>query len=395
MLALAPFCSACAQHQLSVETVNTLPFARNNQTIELSEAQLSPLGKDNLSNIHIRDAGGREVLCQAIDNDGDYHPDAVIFQSDFAPGQTKTFTAYVGKKHWYTKDQFRAYGRFNRERFGDFAWENDRIAHRAYGKALETWKEEPLTSSTIDVWCKKTPKLVINDWYMMDHYHADTGEGADLYSAGTSRGVGGNGLWTDGKLWVSKNFVNSRVLADGPIRVMFQLTYEAFDVNGNKVKEIKRVTLDAGQNLDHFQSFYTPENPEDLVTGIGIEKTDLTAAEVRKGIKPGSMAERHPGIMSEKDLDAAHGWLTTEQPLSEGSLNAAIIVNPANFIKATHDKQNVLILAKVPENNVASYWAGFSWSESGQFKSYSDWKTYINHFARGLESPIQVTVSKQ
>jgi len=39
----------------------------------------------------------------------------------------------------YTKGQFRAYGRFVRERFDDFRWENDRIAHRMYAKALETY----------------------------------------------------------------------------------------------------------------------------------------------------------------------------------------------------------------------------------------------------------------
>ena len=54
-----------------------------------------------------------------------------------------------------------------------------------YGAALETWKQEPLTSSGLDVWVKRTPRLVINDWYMVDDYHRDTGEGADLYSAGT------------------------------------------------------------------------------------------------------------------------------------------------------------------------------------------------------------------
>ena len=35
---------------------------------------------------------------------------------------------------------------------------------------------------------------------MVDDYHRDTGEGADFYSAGKSRGCGGSGLWRDGKL---------------------------------------------------------------------------------------------------------------------------------------------------------------------------------------------------
>ena len=88
-----------------------------------------------------------------------------------------------------------------RERRDDFAWENDLVAHRMYGAALETWAQEPLTSSGLDVWVKRTPRLVINDWYMVDDYHRDTGEGADLYSAGRTRGCGGSGLLAGGKLY--------------------------------------------------------------------------------------------------------------------------------------------------------------------------------------------------
>lgn len=43
---------------------------------------------------------------------------------------------------------FKAYGRFNRERFDDFAWGNDKIAHRTYGKALETRKGKFVSEPT-------------------------------------------------------------------------------------------------------------------------------------------------------------------------------------------------------------------------------------------------------
>lgn len=392
LLALPAFCFA-AVHQLRVTAVNKLSFGRLNQTITVTKTQLQPLGVKDLNRIHVKDAAGRELICQAVDTSGNYHPDEVIFQADFAPHQTRHFIIYVGKPHLYKASQYKAYGRFVQERFDDFAWENNRIAHRTYGKALETWKEEPLTSSAIDVWCKKVKKLIINDWYMTGHVTIDTGEGADLYTCGNSRGDGGNGIWADNKLWVSKNYVKSHLLANGPIRVMFELTYNAFDANGNMVKEVKRISLDAGQNLGHYESFYTPEKPGKLVTGIGIERTHLTEKQVREGVRPGHSMERQPGPMLHKNVDPRQGWLTTQQPLSEGMINCAIIVNPGNFVRTTENKKNLLVLAKVPGDNVASYWAGYSWSESGQFKNYDDWKTYVNHFAKGLRSPIQVTVS--
>ena len=163
LTAVPAFCQA-ATGELKVKAVNNLEIARSSQTIELSSGQLAPLGEKDLRKIHVMDAAGKELLCQAVDTDGDYHPDEVIFQADFAAGATNNFTVMVGKKWDYTKDQFKAYGRFVRERFDDFAWENDRIAHRTYGTALETWKEEPLTSSAIDVWVKRVPSLVINGW---------------------------------------------------------------------------------------------------------------------------------------------------------------------------------------------------------------------------------------
>lgn len=398
-LLLLPVICLANSHHLTVTAVNKLSFGRLNQTIKISANQLKPLGKVDLDRIHVKDAAGRELLCQAVDSNGNYHPDEVIFQADFAPHQTRHFIVYVGKKHLYKVKQFKAYGRYVRERHGDFAWENDRIADRAYGKALETWKLEPLTSSAIDVWCKSVKKLVVNDWYMMGHVNTDTGEGADLYTASNSRGVGGNGIWSDGKLWTSKNFVNSQVYTDGPIRVKFKLTYDAFNVNGHKVQENKIISLDAGQNLNHFRSIYKPQNASaNLTTAIGIEKSNHTIEEVRKGIKPnhGPMqVERLPGAFIKKNINAKHGWITTQQPLSEGMLDCAIIVNPKDFVKTTVNKKNELILAKVPKNHIISYWAGFTWSKSGQFKNYAAWKTYIDHFAQGLQSPIQITVSSK
>ena len=279
----------------TVTAANTLQAARSDQTIELSAKNLASLGEKDLARIHVKDETGKELLCQAVDTDGDYTPDQVIFQADFAAGQSRTFTVTVGDKWVYTKDRFRAYGRFVRERFDDFCWENDRIAHRMYGKALETYFREMLVSSTVDIWSKRTPRMVINDWYMVDDYHADTGEGGDLYSAGTSRGCGGNGLWAADRLWVSKNFVDSRVLANGPIRVLFELTYDPFEVNGLMVSEVKRISLDAGQNLDHFRSIYTSATPTALITGVGLRKVDEELGGQRRAGLAGQVGARRAG----------------------------------------------------------------------------------------------------
>src|SRR3989475_13213748 len=114
-------------------------------------------------------------------------------------------------------------------------------------------------SVAVYAWPKRTRRLIVNDWYMVDDHHHDHGEVAYFYSAGKSRGCGGSGLWRDGKLVVSKNFRESKVLAAGPIRLVFELRYP-------DLGEAKRVTLDAGQNFGRFESSY------ESAYGAGIKK---------------------------------------------------------------------------------------------------------------------------
>jgi hypothetical protein len=366
---------------LSATAVNKLAFARPSQTIELTAAQLEPLGAKELTTVHVRDSAGNELVCQAVDTDYDtYHkPDLVIFQADFAAGETRTFTVATGKAQEYDKAQFRAFGRFVRERFDDFAWENDRVAHRAYGQALETWEGEPLCSSTIDIWSKRTPRMVINDWYLADNYHEDSGEGADFYSAGLSRGCGGSGLWAGDRLWTSRNFIKSRVLANGPIRVMFELEYAPFEVGGISVTETKRVTLDAGSQLNHFRSSYKqytrPGQRSQLTAGIGLRKA------------AGEQLESNTG----------QGWLLKWEKMAKdaGNQGLAVIVDSRQWEKTTSDELNQLVLVRAGEDDVVSYWAGFAWDKAGQITGAAAWKQYVDEFAQGAASPIEVKVTLQ
>jgi len=364
-----------AQTQLTVTAVNKLKTARTSETIELTTEALAPLGEKDLMKIHVRDSAGKEVLAQAVDTDyDDYHkPDTLIFQADFGPNETKTFTLTAGAKREYSKEDFRAYGRFVRERFDDFAWENDRIAHRTYGKALITWKGEPLTSSAIDIWSKRTTKLVINDWYMVDNYHADHGEGVDAYSAGPTRGCGGSGIWSNGQLYIPTNFVDSRVLTNGPIRVMFELVYEPFDVNGVKVSQVLRVSLDAGSQLDRFQvSSQAAGGSEALALAVGLKKAKE----------------------AQKEFNQARGWLTTWEPVEKnlGMQGLAVVVDPGKVDKLAEDKLNHLVVLKPGVATPITYWAGFAWDRGGQITSAVSWKTYVDQFAERLRSPIAVTV---
>ena len=143
--------------------------------------------------------------------------------------------------------------------------------------------------------------------------------------------------------------------------------------------ETKRITLDAGQNLDHFQSFYQPytrpEKPVTLTTAIGLKKV--------------------PG--EQKDFSADHGWLVSWQDMEKnaGKQGVAIVFDPKLFEKQAEDKLNQLIVSKVSDKNVASYWAGFCWDKTGQFANDAAWKAYVDGFAQSVASPIEISVSAE
>lgn len=368
---LAPT-AAAADEPCRLAVRSDMDAARPGETVELGAAVLTPCFKAaDLAKVHVfEEPGGRELLVQAVDSDGDWDPDQLVFQADFGPRQRREFRLSLGERRKPGREEYRVYGRFVRERFDDFAWENDRVAFRMYGTALETWEREPLTSSTVDAWAKRTRRLVINDWYMVDDYHKDHGEGGDFYSAGKSRGCGGGGVWKDGRLFVSRNFRDSRVLANGPIRLIFELSYLAFDAAGVSVSEKKRVTLDAGSNLNRFESVYAAEGPAGWSWASGIRKAG--DAQVR--------VARERGIVRTWEALRSYG--------DNGQLGCGIVVDPARVADVVEADGNLLVVAK--PGAPAAYYAGSGWNRSGDFADVAAWDRYLEEFARRVASPLRI-----
>jgi hypothetical protein len=366
-----------AAPQAAVTVRNPIDIARASETIALDAAQLRTLlPVDDVRKVHVRVQGSdKDLISQAVDTNDDGVFDQLLFQADFAPKQSRVFLLTVGERQVVMAADYKTYGRFVRERRDDFAWENDRIAHRMYGKELETFPRDKLISSSVDVWTKRVRNLVINNWYMVDDYHKDHGEGADLYSAGATRGNGGTGIWKDGKLYVSTNFRDTKVYAVGPIRVLFELTYDAWDAGGIKVSEKKLVSLDAGQNLDRFESRYTIEgNAAGLTHAIGIRRLKTTG----------------------KQAGEDRAIVTTWEPVKEGGeLGQAVIVDPAEVKDQADDDLNFYLMTKIKAGAPCVSYSGFAWTLAGDFKGAADWQHYVSDFAAGLRSPLEVKLEKR
>jgi pectinesterase len=377
-IALVAAAASGADLGLVLRVTNPSDIGRQAEIVEVSAAALSGrIEPADLARAVVTDRRtGHEVLSQAVDEDGDGTLDRIVFLSAFAPGEAKEFRLDRGEARKPRLADYRVYGRFVRERHDDFAWENDRVAFRLYGQALETFEKEPLTSSTVDAWSKRTRRLVLNDWYLVDDYHRDHGEGGDFYPAGRTRGCGGSGLVLDGTLAVSKNFRSSRVLAAGPIRLVFEVVYPEWEKPGLKATEVKRVTLDAGSHFNRFESFYTVGGDAPITWAAGIRKAE--------GVVP--RVDRERGIVRTWEHQTRYG--------EDGWLGCGLVVDPAVLVEAREEGGNQLLVARAPKGRPATWYAGSGWDRSGDFPDVAAWDRYVDAFAARLRSPLRVEVLK-
>ena len=253
-----------------------------------------------------------------------------------------------------------AFVRYVPERFDDIAWENDRIAHRIYGPQLGL--VEP-AGSGIDVWVKSVRFPVINIRYKSGIYHVDQGNGLDCYNTGFSRGCGGLGIWSGGRLWNSVYWQYYRILERGPNTAKFQVWYEPWRAGRRLVWEKRTDTLRAGDNLDRIQTVLQSNRPGPLTVGIGV-------------------ARHGKGTLI---IDKKIGMLCYWEPPQKhyGSTGIGVLVNPKMLVGVTQDKLNYrLLLVKVNPGQVLTYYTGACWSKGLDFHTAAQWEKYLRGFKR-------------
>jgi len=265
----------------------------------------------------------------------------------------------------------KTHARFVPERLDDFAWESDRTAHRVYGPAIIKDPKEHLISSGVDVWVKKVRYPVVDKWYKGEDYHKDHGEGLDFYDVGQTRGCGGTTIYSDNTLHNSSNFETWKVLADGPLRSVFELSFGKWDAgNGHVVSEVKRYSIDAGSNMTRVESKFTSNGKGPLTVGVGITQ--------RKG--GGSYVS-----------DAANSLSTYWEPQhgNDGSIACGVILAAGASGFAADDKQQ-LTLGTAHPGKPFVYYFGAGWSK-GDFADDAAWQAYVRSYAQKLKAPLKVS----
>lgn len=274
------------------------------------------------------------------------------------------------------------FGREAPERKDDYAWENKYVAYRVYGPALEATGE---ITSGIDVWSKRVPNFVIDSFYKHDaegqrthnpklSYHVDDGVGLDSYLVGPTRGCGGTGVLSNGKLWLSKNYTHLKQISSGPVRFEFELTYAPWDANGLQVTETKRITLDAGSRLNKIQSTFT-------FTGAG-------AIEAAAGLAIHDGAEFEP-LANGQILSV---WDTPQNPTA-GRIATGMIAAPSLHPAVQQLSPNALQIFRVHSGETFTYYAGSGWSKA-DMPTQQAWNNYLTSTLQQLQQPLKMRWQK-
>jgi hypothetical protein len=394
-IAVAMHPAAHAAERLTVTVTHDLAIARPAETIAIPWKSVNDaLPHAGIQHIVVKDAAGR-VLPHQVTNVAPEAKDPqkngvaygeLLFQHDFAPGE-KSATFTVEKLDAVVPPfPTKVWARIVPERLDDFAWENDKVAHRTYGPALAApapagSDKEVLKTSGLDIWFKRVPYPIVDRWYNIghDHYHHDEGEGIDMYNVGTTMGAGGTGIWAGGKLVSGINFTHWKVLANGPVRAIFELTYDGWDAGGTKVSEVKRFTVDAGHWFDRIDSTFTFAGTGPLQAAVGLNKDPADKGEDGKST-----------FTEDGKAKALVQWVAQKK---SGDFGVAVILPSAGNPAFGADARNAFMLAPVASGQPLRYYVGAAWTRAGEITSREQWLRTVSDEAARVAAPVRVNLS--
>jgi len=368
VLLIASICSSyfvfAQQQKNTIEIINHSKVDYLNTVVEIPwSAVIKKYGNIDTANFKIINIANQQEVAFQLESKGTHEIQNLLVQVSVPKTKTIQLKIVHGKKQFV---QPKVIARYVPERKDDFAWENDKIAFRMYGKALEQTPKE--MAYGIDIWVKRTNRLVINERYKKADYHVDHGDGLDYYHVGLTLGAGNMMPIVNDSISYSKNYVTYKILDSGPLRTTFQLFYDEWLVNGIKAKAVKTISLDEGSQLNKIKVEY-------------ISSQNIHAA-------AGIIVREKPSI---KYFDEQNGILAYWEPTDEknGTTGVACIF-PNNQVPMKHFKNQLVALPNTQVANTYVYYTGAAWDKAGEIKNMKDWFEYLSAFKFKIENPLAV-----
>ena len=405
-IATALVCFACNESKtVTVTVTNPTAMERAGEMVEVSMSDVtSKLQLADTAQIIVLDADGQQVPYQIT------YDEKVIFPATVKANGTAAYTIQAGVPAVFDT---KACGRYYPERVDDVAWENDLVAFRAYGPALQATGERafgydvwtkynttepvvearyaselnPETKAKIDE-LKKTDPKAASELYRSVSYHVDHGNGLDCYKVGPTLGGGTAALMVDDEIVYPYCYATQEILDNGPLRFTVKLVYNPLTVKENTdVVETRLISLDAGSHMNKTVVAYSNlKETTSVVTGIVLHEPDGAVV-----------------------ADAANGYITYVDPTDNVNNNNGKIFVGAAFPATVKEAKGALFPEKEkkelrggadghvlavsdyePGSEYTYYW-GAAWDKA-DIKTVDAWNEYVAAFAQKLRAPLTVTV---
>ena len=399
LMTFAALLQACATKDVKVEVYNSSDLARENEMIEVDYPTVAErLALTEGGSFVVLDNAGKQVPYQVtFDN-------KLIFQVSVESNSRATYFIKVGKPEEF---DVKAVGGYYPERIDDIAWENDCIAFRTYGPALQATGER---AYGYDVWVKCVDYPVVADRYAGElnpetvaeiarlkevapdsaqaliesvSYHIDHGNGLDNYKVGPTLGAGTSALLAaDGSIIYPYCYESYEILDNGPLRFTVSLKYCPFVYENDTVIETRVISLNAGSQLNKIDVVYhNLSKAVPMVTGIVLHDTD--------SVMEYSSEEGYAAYADPADGMNGQTYLGMAYP---GAVQKAAPVYFDAAERADRDAEGHLLMERMYEpGTTVTYYAGAGWSKWG-FESPEAWFVYMDYFASALRSPLEVIV---
>ena len=367
----------------TIQLSNPTDDVREGEVVEVCAKALGLTADADFETLGLYDEAGNLIPYQVM-HYCQSEVQSIVFQATLQP---QSEVAYTLRKSTPLKTSTQVSARFVPERKDDFAWENDIAAYRMYGPALAP--ENP--SNGIDLWLKKTDLLIVDTFYYREHtlglpYHVDYGKGLDCYKVGHTAGCGGVFPVMNGLPQIGNHYDSWQVIDEGPLRVVFCLTYNDYFANGQApVVETFTVTCDAHQPLCRAQVMFAPADstsPQFDEIGAGIFLHTATA-------------NPEIGVDGQMQIGESTGYLAyAENAVSDAGLasgrNYAAVVLPGMKEHATADGM-LYGKADYEMGETYTYYFGGGWSE-WKYPTDADWFEAIAKNAKSIAAPIAYTI---
>ncbi len=260
--------------------------------------------------------------------------------------------------------------RFVPERADDFVFENNLIAGRFYGKALEG---NP-TSPGLDIWVKLPGKLVADEWYekaMEDpgYYHHDHG-GKDCYKVAVSLGGGASAPYIGEEIrYPATNYRSYEILSQKPDEVVFVLHYPEWEAaEGVRVALDKKITVTADSYFVRVDDSYSFSGTDTLAVVAGIKLHGNAVNDEEKKV-----CEFHDAWTIRDDRVAI--WEpasdTSAEP-EDSRIGVAVVMPGAEGPLARIDLDHLMLCKTLRPGETLTYWFGNCWSK-GDIQTSQAW----------------------